>query len=187
MQGLAIKSLFIFTICLFPVISCKGQNNPDCLFTLEEKLAPKVNEGNKTGEIINIKDNVNCFEWDTIIVQMALTNKETTEKTLGVKIPFDYHDDLFQHDSVARILFVKNNTVVHYVLQKPSVNKKIFDNADSIKAYRFIYLLNNYGNGSYAKIPRDKAIFKTYPIVYHEDGIEKINPKYGLAVKVNEN
>lgn len=178
MQNLTLKKLLILILCILSVVSCKVQTNPDCLLKLEEKLASKVNEENKIGEIISIKDEVNCFEWDTVIVQMALTNKETTEKTLGVKIPFDYHDDLLQHDSIARLLFVKNNTVVQHILQRPSVNKKTFDRANSIKACRFNYLLNNYGNNSYAKMPREKAIFQTYPIVYHEDGIEKINPKY---------
>lgn len=187
MLNLNFKNLFFLIFFLFPLFSCKGQNNPNCLVKLEENLSPKVNEENKIGEIINLKEDINCFEWDTLIVQMALVNKETTENILGIKIPFNYSDDLFQHDSIARLLFVKNNTVVHYILQKPTVDRKTFDNAKSIKAYRFIYLLNNYGNGSFAKIPKEKAIFETYPIVYHENGIEKSNPKYGLAVKVREN
>ncbi|WP_223560124.1 hypothetical protein [Chryseobacterium lathyri] len=182
--------MFKYSILLLPlfiIFSCKGQTNPDCLVKLEEKLSPKVNEENEVGEIINIKEEVNCFEWDTLIVQMAMVNKETAERTLGVKIPFDYTNDLFQHESVARLLFVKNDTVIHYILQEAGVDKKTFDNAKNIKSYRFIYLLNNYGNGSFAKIPKDKTIFQTYPIVYHENGIEKSNPKYGLAVKVKQN
>jgi hypothetical protein len=166
--------------------SCKGQNNPDCLVNLEEKLSPKVNEENKMGEVINLRNDADCFEWDTLIVQMAISNKEMTEKTLRIKIPFDYNYS-WGADSTAMLLFVKNNTVVHYILQKPTVSRETFDQAKSIKAYNFIQLLNNYGNGGYAKIPKEKAVFETYPMIYHdENGKEITNPKYGLGIKVKE-
>ena len=52
----------LFILFLF---SCKGQSDPQCLVKLRERLSPQVNEENKIGEVINLKDDVNCFEWDS--------------------------------------------------------------------------------------------------------------------------
>jgi hypothetical protein len=177
---------YILLLPFFIIFSCKGQTNPDCLVRLEEKLSPKVNEENKIGEIINIKDEVNCFDWDTLIVQQAMVDKKTTEKDLGIKIPF-YYDDFLHDERVARLLFMKDNTVVHYIIQNPSVDKKTLDKANSIKGYAFVYLLNNYGKDGYAKIPKEKAIFETYPVIYHNKAEEtKWALKYGLGIKVKQ-
>ena len=178
---------YIIFLLIFCIFSCKGQNNPSCLIKLENRLSPKVNEENKLGEIINLKEDLDCFDWDTLIIQMAMNSKEMTEEAMNIEIPFDY-DYIWANDSTAMLLFVKNNTVVHYVIQKPTVDRETFDNAKSIKAYSFIKLLNNYGNSGYAKIPKEKAIFETYPMLYHnENGNEVSNPKYGLGVKVKGN
>ncbi|WP_228406954.1 hypothetical protein [Chryseobacterium sp. MYb7] len=46
----------IFFVLLFLIFSCKGQNNPECLIKLKERLSPKVNAENKIGEVINLKE-----------------------------------------------------------------------------------------------------------------------------------
>jgi len=51
--------LLIFFLFLF---FCKGQNDPDCLVKLRERISPHVNEENKIGEVINLKEDINCFE-----------------------------------------------------------------------------------------------------------------------------
>ncbi|WP_281924783.1 hypothetical protein [Flavobacterium collinsii] len=74
------------------------------------------------------------------------------------------------------------------MLQRPSVRREVFDSAKSLKAYYFLKLLNNYGDRSYyVIIPREKAIFETYPMIYHDDnGKEVLNDQYGLGIKVKE-
>jgi len=49
-------------------------------------------------------------------------------------------------------------------------------------------ILNSYGNSTYyVIIPREKAIFETYPMIYHDDkGKEVLNDQYGLGIKVQE-
>ena len=177
-----IASLLFFFLILF----CKGQSNLECLTTLEEKLSPKVNVENKIGEIINLRDNVNCFDWDSLIVISAIYLNEKAEKDLGIKLPLE-HDYSWGSENAAILLFVKDNIVVNHVFQQPTVDRKNFNSAKSLKAYYFLNLLKNYGNDSYYTIiPKEKAVFETYPIIYHENGKEKSNPKYGLGVKVKE-
>lgn len=178
------KYIYFLIISFLFIFSCKGQSNPDCLVKLEEILSPKVNEKNKIGEVINIKDNVSCFEWDTLVVVMASTPKEYIEK-LGIIIPFNYYDNRFQHESVARLLFVKNNTVVHYIIQKSRVDRKTFETAKSIKSYNFVNLINS-DNGSIT-IPREEAVFEIYPKVLR-DKDEEIRKafKSGMSIKVKE-
>jgi hypothetical protein len=180
-----LKKIFKVILFFLSIFSCKGQSNPDCLVKLEEILSPKVNEENKIGEIINIKNNASCFEWDTLVVVMASTPKEYIEK-LGIIIPLNYYDDRFQHDSVARLLFVKNNTVVYYISQKSSVDRKAFETAQSIKSYHFVNLIDNSINGL-VKIPREEAVFEVYPKVLRDkdEEIEKAL-KSGMSIKVKE-
>lgn len=180
--------LFVLILSCFFVISCKGQKSTNCIDALNEKLSPKINEENKIGEIINIRDNVNCFEWDSLVVIMAIALNEKAEKDLGIKLPLE-NDYSWGSDSTAMLLFVKDKKVVHHILQESSVDKKTFDNSKSIKSYHFLDLLKNYGNDSYYTIiPKKKTIFETYPIIYHdENGKEIANPKYGLGIKVMEN
>lgn len=174
-------------LSFLPLFSYKGQTNPDCLVKLEEKLSPKVNEENKIGEVINLKDNINCFDWDSLVVIMAIYLNEKAEKNIGIKLPLE-HDYSWGPDSTAMLLFVKDKKVINYILQYPTVDKKTFDSAKSIKAYSFIELLNNYGNGSYYTIiPKEKAVFETYPIIYHENGKEVSSPEYGLGIRVKKN
>ena len=152
---------------------------------MDENLSPKVNVKNKIGEIINIKDKVNCFDWDTLIVQMAITKKETAEKQLGIKIPFEY-DYSWGSENIAMLLFVKDKVAVHYIIQKPA-DKSVSGTLKYVRAYSFINLLNNYGNNIYAIIPRNKAIFKTYPIVYRDKVTEtEWALTNGMSVKVDE-
>lgn len=170
----------------FIIFSCQGQKTPDCLGQLEEKLSPKVNEKNKIGEIINIKDEINCFEWDTLIVLSAINSKKNMEKDLGITMPFEYNFSMGD-ENTAILLFVKNNKVVHFISQKRTVERKILDQAKSVKVSSFIYLLNNYGNNVYAKIPKEKAIFETYPVIYHDKNKEtEWALQYGMGVKVKE-
>ncbi|MBP2616640.1 hypothetical protein [Chryseobacterium jejuense] len=183
-----IKRLNFLTLLLlgFFTFSCQAQSNTDCLTKLEDRLTPKINKENKVGEILNVRDEANCFDWDTLIVQMAINPKEMTEQALGIKISQNY-DYSLESDNTAMLLFLKNNNVVHYILQKPTVDKEIFDSATSIKAYHFLKLVNNFGDNAYAKIPKEKAVFETYQIYYHNAQGQKINnPKFGLGVRVKD-
>lgn len=164
---------------------CKGQSDPECLVQLREKISPHVNEGNKIGEVINIKADINCFDWDSLVIIMPMYLNDRAEKKLGISLPKDV-DYGWEPESSAMFLFVKDKKVVHSMLQKAAVSREIFDSAKSIKVYNFLYLLNNYGDSTYyVIIPREKAIFETYPIIYHDDnGKEVSNPKYGLGIKV---
>ncbi len=169
------------------LFSCKGQSDPECLTVLNGKLSPHVNEQNKIGEVINLKDEVNCFDWDSLIVIMPMYLDDKAEKELGIALPKDV-DYRWEPESSAMFLFVKDKKVVHSMLQKATVNKEVFDSAKSIKSYSFLQLLNNYGNGSYyVTIPKEKAVFETYAMVYHDaNGKEISNPNYGLGVKVKK-
>jgi hypothetical protein len=179
------QKLIFLIFYLFILSSCKSQIKPDCLISLEEKLSPKVNEKNKIGEIINLKDSVNCFEWDSLIVMPVIYLIENSEKELGLKLPLQYNH-LWTHESETILLFVKGNEVEHYILQYSRVKKETFESASTIKTYNFLSLVKSYGNdGYYVKIPREKAVFVTYPMIYHDkNGKELTNPKYGLEVRV---
>lgn len=173
-------------ICLSFITACNGQDSKNCLNSLENKLSPKINEENKIGEIINIKESIDCFEWDTLIVQSTIGSKKDIEKNLGLTLPFLYSLN-YGDERTAILLFVKNNHVVNYIIQNPAVDRKTSEQAESIKVYNFIYLVNNYGNNVYAKIPRQNAVFETYPVVYHDKEEEtKWALKYGLGVKIKE-
>lgn len=167
------------------LFSCKGQSDPECLRALNEKLSPHVNEKNKVGEVINLKDEINCFEWDSLLVIMPMYLNESAEKKLGIELPKDINYR-WEPESSAMLFFIKNNKVVHSLLQKAGVSREIFDSADSIKSYSFIELINNYGKSSYyVFIPKEKCIFETYRTVYHDqNGKEIYNAKYALGIKV---
>lgn len=175
------SSMLLFFLSVF---LCKAQSNPECLTKMQERLSPHVNEEGKISEVISFKDDVNCFEWDSLLVIMAIYLDEKAEKQLGITLPKDV-DYAWAHDSLVILLFLKDKKVAHYIPQKPTVSREVFDAAKSIKAYSFLQLLNNYGNGSYfVIIPKQKAVFETYPMVYHVNGNEMSNPKFGLGVKV---
>lgn len=153
---------------------------------MKERLSPQVNEESKIGEAINFKDDVDCFEWDSLLVIMAIYLDDKAEKKLGIVLPKDA-DYKLEHDSTAILIFFKDKKAVHSISQKTTVSREAFDAAKSLKAYSFLELLNNYGNGSYCVIiPKEKAIFETYRMIYHENGREMSNPKYGLGVKVRK-
>ena len=178
------RKLIFLIFYLFILSSCKSQNKPDCLISMEEKLAPKVNELGEIGEIINLKDSVNCFEWDSLIVMPVIYLIENSEKELGLKLPLQYNH-LWTPDSQAILLFVKDNKVMYYIVQNSGVDRESFENAKSIKSYSFLELLGYNGNEKfYIKIPREKAVFITHPMIYHENGQDKSNPKYGLGIRV---
>jgi hypothetical protein len=184
MKNFNFNQIFFLLCSFFLLYSCNGQSKPACLLSIEEKISPKINEQNKIGEIINIKDSLSCFEWDSLIVMMAIHLNEKAEKELGLKLPLQYNQ-IGTHESEAIILFVKGNKVVQCILQKPTLDREAFENSTSIRAYYFLKLLGYNGNDKYyIKIPKEKAVFTTYPMIYHENGKEKTNPKYGLGVKV---
>lgn len=167
------------------LFSCKGQSDPECLTALHEKLSPHVNEKNQVGEVINLRDEVNCFEWDSLLIIMPMYLNDRAEKELGIELPkgVDYK---WEAESSAMFLFVKDRKVVHSMLQKAGVSREIFDSSDSIKSYSFLELLNNYGKSSYyVFIPKEKCVFETYRTVYHDqNGKEMYNAKYALGIKV---
>lgn len=177
--------IFLLLISFLFIFSCKGQSDPECIVQLSEKLSPHVNEENKIGEVINLKDDVNCFDWDSLIIIMPIYLYEGAEKKLGIELPKDV-DYTWEPESSAMFLFVKDKKVVHSMLQKSTVSREVYDSAKSLKAYYFLNLLNNYGNGSYyVIIPKEKAVFETYPMIYHDkNGKEVSNPEYGLGIKV---
>ncbi|MCY0976837.1 hypothetical protein PGH12_06690 [Chryseobacterium wangxinyae] len=176
----------LLILFLLTITSCNGQNNQDCLNSLDKKLSPKIDQENKIGEIISMRDSINCFEWDTLIVHSTIGNKKNIEKDLGITIPFEYSFSSGD-ERAAMLLFLKDNKVVNYILQKPTVDRKTYDQANSIKVYYFIYLVNNYGNDVYAKIPKELAVFETYPVIYHDEEEEtKWALKYGLGIKIKE-
>lgn len=178
--------LYPFLISVLFLCSCKGQSDPKCLTALNEKISPHVNEKNKVGEVINLKDEVNCFEWDSLLIIMPMYLKnDRAEKELRIVLPKDI-DYSWEPESSAMLLFLKNNKVVHSLLQKAGVSREIFDSSDSIKSYSFLELLNNYGKNSYyVFIPKEKCIFETYRTVYHDqNGKEMYNAKYALGIKV---
>src|SRR5687768_6669572 len=132
-----------------------GQTNPDCLVKLENKLSPKSNKENRIGEIINLKDDVNCFDWDTLIVMPTFFNKNDLKRDLGIESPFEFKTGGYRIETV-RLLFVKNKEVVHYITQESLPDRKMIDSSKTIKAYKFIDLIENekYRRASfYAVIP----------------------------------
>ncbi|WP_157492533.1 hypothetical protein [Flavobacterium sp. TAB 87] len=118
---------------------------------------------------------------------MPMYLNDKAVKEMGIELSSDINYK-WEAESSAIFLFVKDKKEVHLMLQKATVNKDVFDSAKSIKSYSFLQLLNNYGNGSYyVTIPKEKAVFETYAMIYHDSNGEEIfNHKYGLGVKVKK-
>ena len=75
-------------LIIFLFASCHSQKKEKCLIELENKLSPKPNQEIVQGEIINIRDNLNCIEWDSLVVVMASNNRELIEKNSNIEIPY---------------------------------------------------------------------------------------------------
>lgn len=160
----------------------QGQNTKECLVKLQQRLAPQINQEKIIGETISLKDSVTCFDWDTLIVNMASLDKKFIEKEMNIKIPFELDENYrWMHDSTAILLFVKDGVAVDYILQRGATDRETFDRAKTIKSYRFIDLVNSFGNDSFAKIPKAIAIFETY-----EDTTGEQNPKFASPIRVKE-
>ena len=89
----------------------------DKLIELEKKLSPKPNQEIVQGEIINIRDNLNCIEWDSLVVVMASNNRELIEKNSNIEIPYSLDiNTYFLNDQDAYIFFLKNNKVFYQTM-----------------------------------------------------------------------
>lgn len=102
-------------LLLFVLFGCQAQKKEPCLIDFEEKIAPKINQDIIQGEVINIRDNINCLDWDALIIVMA-GRKEMIEKFSPIKIPYPLEVGTFQYnDQDGFIFFLKGNTAVGHV------------------------------------------------------------------------
>lgn len=103
------KSGLTYCLLLFFLFTflCKGQSDPECLVKMKERLSTQENEENKIGEVISFKDDLNCFEWDSLLVIMAIYLDDKVEKKLGITLPKDV-DYTWANDSMGILIFLKN-------------------------------------------------------------------------------
>jgi hypothetical protein len=138
--------------CLF---SCNGQKKEDCLISFEKRVAPLQNSKIKQGEIINFKDSINCIEWDSLLVVMAIGSKESVEKSSGIKIPYSYEGSmLYYGDNDAIIFFLKDKVAVNHILIKGSCKRN-----EICRTYDFLNLM---GQTNHAFISKENAVFEVY-------------------------
>ena len=91
-------------------------------------------------------------DWDYVYIFKTNTSLEEINRQLGFEYP--YFEDI-----VARIVFVKNNTVVYH--------EDEFPNPEKVKKGELIF---DIGYTNFVKIKRDKAIF----IVHKEGDVFKL-------------
>lgn len=157
---------------LLVITSCSGQDKPQCLNTLEERLKPKINQENIQGEIINFRDNVNCIEWDSLVVVMATNNKELIEKYSNFKIPYSLQSEpAIYNDKEAFIFFLKDNKAVNHLHIVSTFKKGI-----SGRSYEFITLQKKF-------ISKQDAIFEVYTKIVTDNQGNTWNIENAIRIK----
>lgn len=142
-------------LLLLLIISCNGQKKEQCLTDLEKRLSPKINQETIQGEIINIRDNVNCIEWDSLVVVMASNNKELIEKYSKIEIPYTLDSNTyFLSDNEAFIFFLKEGKAINHIHVSTGCKK-----GDKCKTYNVFTLQKNHLNTFVAK---KDAVFEVY-------------------------
>lgn len=142
-------------LSIFLITSCQGQKREPCLVELEEKLAPKPNQEIVQGEIINIRDNVKCIEWDSLVVVLAGTNKGLIEKYSKFEIPYQLEGEYFQfNDQDGFMFFLKKNKAVGHIHFVSACRKD-----EHCKVFDFFTLQKNHINAFVAK---KDAVFEVY-------------------------
>lgn len=148
---------YILSILLLVLFSsCKGQPNSACLVKLEKELMPVLNKEEIQGEIINIKDNINCIEWDEVLIVMAISSKKNIEQDAKIKIPYQYESSFFNlyGDSDAMLFFLKNKIAVNHIFIKGTCRRD-----QTCKTYDFLNLI---GSKNFAITQKKDAIFEVY-------------------------
>lgn len=105
--------LLLHSILAILLLSCVGKDKQDCLKNLQENLSPKFEERNVLGEVINIRDSISCFAWDSLLIESGYGTKESIRKYYNIEIPYDFRHS--SSDSEALIFFIKNGSVVHHI------------------------------------------------------------------------
>jgi hypothetical protein len=150
------KIIFSSLLLLVFFLQANAQKREKCIINLEKKLAPEFNKKAVEGEVVNIKDNLKCINWDSLIVVMAISKKESIEKDAGIKIPYDFNNEFFSSygDSDAMIIFLKNKIAVSHIIVKETCRQ------DQVcKTFDFLDLL---GNNPYTFVDKKDAIFEVY-------------------------
>jgi hypothetical protein len=141
-------------LLLLLITSCQGQKKEQCLIELEKKITPQINQEIIKGEIINFRDNVNCIEWDSLVIVMA-GKKELIEKNSHIEIPYQLDIDYFQYnDHDGFIFFLKNNKAVAHIHFVSACRKN-----EKCKTFDFFTLQKNNLNAFVAK---SDAVFEVY-------------------------
>jgi hypothetical protein len=152
----------IIVLILVLGISCNAPKDKVCLDKLQQDLSPKIGENNTQGEVINIKNRVTCFEWDSLLIESGYANKESIKKHYDLEIPENFTNSNL--DTESTIFFLKKNKIVTYIKFNRSCKKnqicKTFDfntlikyNKESIIAKKDAvfevytrYIIDNKGN-----------------------------------------
>lgn len=154
--------ILISTVLLLMISSCNSQKKEDCLINLEKRVAPSLNQEIEQGEIINFRDNINCIQWDSLVVVMAMGDKESVEKYTGIKIPYNYDgSSLYSSDSDAMIFFLKDRIAINHILVKGSCSK-----GENCRAYDFLDLM---GHSNHAFVAKEDAVFEVYSKKIHDN------------------
>ena len=152
------KFLFL-SIFIFSIFGCNSFRNELCLDNLENSLDSKRNAKNIQFEVINIKDSIICFDWDSMLIESGYATKEYIEKKYEISIPYTF-DDL-GGDSNCIIFFVKDN-----VAQRHIDYKIICDNGSVCKTYDFRTLIKQNKQGI---ISKKDAVFEVYNQEVHDN------------------
>jgi hypothetical protein len=165
------KKLNILIISLF--LSCNAQKKEECLVNLENNLAPKLNKEIIQKEIINIKDSVNCFEWDSLLVESGYGNKTSIKEYYNIDIPYDYYNSNL--DSQAIIFFLKKSIVVNHITVDRDCRKN-----EICKTFDFLTLVKYNKDGIIAK---KDAVFEVFTKKIGDNKGNKWNQYNAIRVK----
>ena len=147
-----IINIFIVFVLFAFVNSCNFSNKEVCLENLENRLSAMRNSQNKSGEVINIKDSITCFNWDSLLIESGYASKESIKKFYGLEIPYRFNNS--KSDGNALMFFISNNKIVNHIDFRISC-----ENGFICKSYDFRTLIK-YNKKSL--IPREDAVFEVY-------------------------
>jgi hypothetical protein len=160
---------------LLTLIGCNPVKD-ECLINLEKRLAPVKNEKIIQGEIINIKDSINCFDWDSLLIESGYGTKESIKKYYEVSIPYNYSNTNWDTQI---IFFLKNKVAINHIQFERDCKKN-----ENCKSFDFLTLIK-YNKESI--INKDNAVFEVYSQEIKDNQGNKWHKKNAIKLSIKKN
>jgi hypothetical protein len=168
------KTIFKIAIIL-TLIGCNPIKD-ECLINLENSLSPVKNEEIIQGEIINIRDSINCFDWDSLLIESGYATKESIKKYYDVSIPYNYSSTNYESEV---IFFLKNKVAINHIKFERGCKKN-----EVCKSFDFLTLIK-YNKESIIK--KNEAVFEVYTKEVKDNQDNKWYVKYAVKLSVKKN